>query len=69
VAKVKRFESGVVKEPITIPPSMSVRQVLALTQQYRISGLPVVEGRTSSASSPTATCGSRRISTSRWPTS
>src|SRR2546423_7567717 len=45
VAKVKRFESGVVKEPITIPPSMSVRQVLALTQQYKISGLPVVEGR------------------------
>ena len=45
VAKVKRFESGVVKDPITIPPSMSVRQVLALTQQYRISGLPVVDGR------------------------
>src|SRR5258707_6768986 len=45
VAKVKRFESGVVKDPITIPPSMSVRQVLALTAQYRISGLPVVEGR------------------------
>src|SRR6476659_1829949 len=45
VAKVKRFESGVVKDPITIPPTMSVRQVLALTQQYRISGLPVVEGR------------------------
>ena len=45
VAKVKRFESGVVKEPITIPPSMSVRQVLALTQQYRISGLPVVDGK------------------------
>jgi len=45
VAKVKRFESGVVKDPITIPPSMSVRQVLALTQQYKISGLPVVDGR------------------------
>jgi IMP dehydrogenase len=45
VAKVKRFESGVVKDPITIPPTMSVRQVLALTSQYRISGLPVVEGR------------------------
>src|SRR4051795_3416092 len=45
VAKVKRFESGVVKDPITIPPSMSVRQVLALTHQYRISGLPVVEGK------------------------
>ena len=45
VAKVKRFESGVVKDPITIPPSMSVRQVMALTQQYKISGLPVVDGR------------------------
>jgi len=44
VAKVKRFESGVVKDPITIPPSMSVREVLALTHQHRISGLPVVEG-------------------------
>jgi IMP dehydrogenase len=33
VAKVKRFESGVVKDPITIPPSMSVREVLALTKQ------------------------------------
>ena len=45
VAKVKRFESGVVKDPITIPPTMSVREVLALTQQHRISGLPVVEGK------------------------
>ena len=45
VAKVKRFESGVVKDPITIPPSMSVREVLALTRKHRISGLPVVEGK------------------------
>jgi len=45
VAKVKRFESGVVKDPITIPPSMSVREVLALTRAHRISGLPVVEGK------------------------
>ncbi|HTS22370.1 MAG TPA: IMP dehydrogenase [Casimicrobiaceae bacterium] len=44
VARVKRFESGVVKEPITIPPTMSVREVLALTQAHRISGLPVVDG-------------------------
>ena len=44
VAKVKRFESGVVKDPITVPPTMSVREVLALTKRYRISGLPVVEG-------------------------
>src|SRR6202158_3917616 len=45
IAKVKRFESGVVKDPITIPPTMSVREVLALTRQHRISGLPVVDGR------------------------
>src|SRR6476619_590715 len=32
VAKVKRFESGVVKEPITVPPSMTVREVLALAR-------------------------------------
>jgi IMP dehydrogenase len=42
---VKRFESGVVKEPITIPPTMSVREVLALTHAHRISGLPVVDNR------------------------
>ena len=43
VAKIKRFESGVVKEPIAIPPTMSVREVLALKNQHRFSGLPVVE--------------------------
>ena len=43
VAKVKRFESGVLKDPITIPPTMTVREVLALTRNFRISGLPVVE--------------------------
>jgi IMP dehydrogenase len=43
VAKVKRFESGVLKDPITVPPTMTVREVLALTRNYRISGLPVVE--------------------------
>ncbi|MDO9242879.1 MAG: IMP dehydrogenase [Rhodocyclaceae bacterium] len=43
VAKVKRYESGVVKDPITIPPTMTVREVLALTRVHKISGLPVVE--------------------------
>jgi IMP dehydrogenase len=43
VAKVKRFESGVLKDPITIPPTMTVRDVLALTRTHKISGLPVVE--------------------------
>jgi IMP dehydrogenase len=44
VAKVKRFESGVLKDPITIPPDMPVREVLNLTRQHKFSGLPVVEG-------------------------
>ncbi|HKU69991.1 MAG TPA: IMP dehydrogenase [Burkholderiales bacterium] len=44
VTKVKRFESGIVKDPITISPTMKVREVLKLTQQYRISGLPVING-------------------------
>ncbi|BBP00522.1 IMP dehydrogenase [Sulfuriferula nivalis] len=42
VARVKRFESGVVKDPITVTPDMSVRDVQATTRKYRISGLPVV---------------------------
>ncbi|MGZ5103265.1 MAG: IMP dehydrogenase [Usitatibacter sp.] len=45
VAKVKRFESGVVKEPITISPVMTVREVLEITRRHRISGLPVLEGK------------------------
>ncbi|MHB9100490.1 MAG: IMP dehydrogenase [Sulfuricella sp.] len=43
VARVKRFESGVVKDPITISPEMTVRDVLVLTRQHKISGLPVVD--------------------------
>ncbi|WMW78935.1 IMP dehydrogenase [Undibacterium cyanobacteriorum] len=46
VAMVKRFESGVVRDPITIPPSTTVREVIALSQQHGISGFPVVEGKT-----------------------
>jgi IMP dehydrogenase len=44
VAKVKRFESGVVRDPITVSPDMPVSEVLQLTRQNRFSGLPVVEG-------------------------
>jgi len=44
VRRVKRYESGVVRDPITIPPEMTVREVKALTQQHKFSGLPVVEG-------------------------
>ncbi|OGB23484.1 MAG: IMP dehydrogenase [Burkholderiales bacterium RIFCSPLOWO2_02_FULL_57_36] len=45
VAKVKRFESGVVRDPITIPPTMRIRDVIALSAQHGISGFPVVEGK------------------------
>src|SRR5437763_9743022 len=45
VARVKRFESGVVKEPITITPEMTVREVMELTRRHRISGLPVLNDR------------------------
>jgi IMP dehydrogenase len=45
VAKVKRFEAGVVRDPITIPPTMKIRDVIALSQQHGISGFPVVEGK------------------------
>lgn len=44
VAKVKRFESGVVRNPITVAPQMKVRNVIALSKQHGISGFPVVEG-------------------------
>ena len=46
VARVKRFESGVLRDPITIPPTMKIREVIALTEQYGVSGFPVVEGKT-----------------------
>ena len=45
VSKVKRFESGVVKDPVTVAPGMSVRDVIALTRKHNISGLPVLDGK------------------------
>jgi IMP dehydrogenase len=45
VARVKRFEAGIVRDPITVTPDMPVREVLEITRQHRISGLPVVVGR------------------------
>lgn len=43
VNKVKRFESGVVNDPITINSNMSVDEVIQITKKYKISGLPVVD--------------------------
>lgn len=44
VRRVKRFESGIVKDPITIPPHTTVGEVINMTQQHGISGMPVVDG-------------------------
>ncbi|MGE8212178.1 MAG: IMP dehydrogenase, partial [Stenotrophomonas sp.] len=42
VAKVKKFESGVIRDPITVGPETTIRDVLALTRAHNISGVPVV---------------------------
>ncbi|HYG13541.1 MAG TPA: IMP dehydrogenase [Methylophilaceae bacterium] len=44
VSRVKRFESGVVIDPVTVAPHMTVRDVLNITRQHKISGLPVIDG-------------------------
>lgn len=46
VSRVKKFESGIISDPITVPPTASIGEVRALTHARSISGVPVVEGRT-----------------------
>ena len=42
VARVKRFESGIIRDPITVRPDMTIREVIELTRAKNISGVPVV---------------------------
>jgi len=44
VEKVKRAESGMIADPITVAPDLSLRQVLEIMREHDISGVPVVEG-------------------------
>ena len=44
VMAVKKHESGIILEPITVSPNMTIGDVLALTRAKRISGVPVVDG-------------------------
>ena len=44
VDKVKKSESGMIVDPVTINPDQKVNEVLTLMEQYRISGVPVTEG-------------------------
>ena len=45
VRQVKKYESGIIADPITVTPSTTIREVLELTRANRISGVPVVDGR------------------------
>jgi IMP dehydrogenase len=44
VRRVKKFESGVIKDPITVPSTATIREVIDLTRANNISGVPVVDG-------------------------
>ncbi len=45
VLRVKKYESGIVRDPITVSPDMSIREVIDLTRAMSISGVPVVTGK------------------------
>jgi len=44
VDRVKRSESGIIRNPITLTPGASLREAVALMQRFRISGVPIVDG-------------------------
>jgi IMP dehydrogenase len=44
VRQVKKFEAGVIRDPITVSPDTSIREVLSITRMHNISGVPVVDG-------------------------
>lgn len=45
VRSVKKYESGVIRNPITVPPNTSIFEVMELTRAHNISGVPVVDGK------------------------
>ncbi|NPA40383.1 MAG: IMP dehydrogenase [Thermodesulfobacteria bacterium] len=45
VEKVKKSESGMIYDPVTVTPDTPIKEVLKLMQEYKISGIPVVEGK------------------------
>ena len=44
VRKVKKFETGIIQDPVTCSPNITVRQLVGITRHHNISGVPVVEG-------------------------
>ena len=63
VRAVKKFESGVIRDPIVIRPEATIRELMALTAEHRISGVPPPN---CSASSRRATCASPPGSMRGW---
>lgn len=45
VTKVKRFESGIIPDPVTVSPNTSIQELFELSKKYNFSGMPVVEGQ------------------------
>jgi IMP dehydrogenase len=46
VARVKRYESGLLRDPITVAPDTPVRRVMELSRLHGVSGFPVLDGKT-----------------------
>lgn len=44
VSMVKKFESGIIQDPVTVSPKTTVKEILELSHKYKFSGMPVVEG-------------------------
>lgn len=44
VSRVKKFEAGIISNPITVTPDTTIRKVLELTRAHHISGVPVAQG-------------------------
>ena len=45
VIKVKKYESGIISDPVVTSPNCSIKEVIDLTAKHKISGVPVVEGK------------------------
>jgi len=67
VDKVKKSESGMIIDPITISPDARIADALDLMKKYRISGVPVTKGQKLVGILTNRTSGSRRGRTSRSP--
>ena len=61
VDKVKRSESGMIVDPVTMQPDAKVSDALEVMRKYKISGVPITKKRSWSGSSPIATCVSKPV--------